>query len=311
MTTKLLWPALAASLLLACAHEPAAPPPPPAPPAKALTSAEVLAATTATDWRALDPENTIYVELASGRVVIELAPDFAPNHVANIKALAREKYFDGLAVVRSQDNYVVQWGDPEEDDKKRKPMHDGKPSLPGEFARAITPELPFTRLEDGDVYAPEVGHSGGFPAARDPKSGQTWLTHCYGMVGAGRGATADSGSGSELYVVIGHSPRHLDRNVTLVGRVVKGMELLSTLPRGTGPLGFYEKPRQRIPLRGIRVAADVPAAQRTDLEMLRTDTRAFADYVDSRRFRREDWFLDKVGHVEVCNVPLPVRPKAN
>lgn len=301
-------PFLSALLLAGCAQQPVSPPVAAAPLTQ-LTSAEVLAATTPADWRALDPENTIYVELPAGRVVIELAPSFAPNHVANIKALAREKYFDGLAVVRAQDNYVVQWGDPEEDESRRRPMHAGKPSLPAEFARAITPDLPFTRLEDGDVYAPEVGHSGGFPAARDPKSGQTWLTHCYAMVGAARGATADSGSGAELYVVIGHAPRHLDKNVTLVGRVVKGIELLSSLPRGNGPLGFYEKPNQRVPLRSIRVAADVPPARRTEFELLRTDTPTFTAFVAARRTRREDWFIDKAGHIEVCNVPLPVRDR--
>ena len=274
----------------------------------APTSAEVLAATTAADWRTLDPENTLYLELASGRVVLELAPAFAPNHAANIKALAREKYFDGLAIIRSQDNYVVQWGDPEEDEKKQRPIRTAKAALPPEFARELAADLPFTELADGDIYAPEVGHSDGFPAARDRRAGQAWLAHCYGALGVSRGNTADSGSGAGLYVVIGHAPRHLDRNITLAGRVVQGMELLSALPRGTGPLGFYEKPAQYVPVKSLRVAADVPAGQRTGLELLRTDTPAFAAYVESRRNRREDWFLDPVWHVELCNVPLPVRP---
>src|SRR5438105_6951096 len=141
---------------------------------------DVLAASKSTDWRALDPENTLYLELASGRVVIELAPSFAPRHIANVKALAREHYFDGLAIIRCQDNYVVQWGDPnaEKPQLKRK-IHDAKPTLPAEFERAIDPQMPFTRLPDGDVYAPEVGFSDGFPAARDPKTGKTWLVHCY------------------------------------------------------------------------------------------------------------------------------------
>jgi len=178
----------------------------------------------------------------------------------------------------------------------------------GEFERAFDPKAPFTRLPDGDVYAPEVGFSGGFPAARDPKTGKVWLVHCYGMVGAGRDAPADSGGGTELYVVTGHSPRHLDRNVTLLGRVVRGMELLSALPRGTGAMGFYEKAEQRVPLKAVRVAADVPAAQRTDLEMLRTDTPVFQDVVESRRNRTEEWFHLQAGHIELCNVPLPTRP---
>jgi len=91
-------------------------------PEKSPTMAEVLAASKPADWRSLDPENTVYLELTNGRVVIELASAFAPNHVANIKALVRERYFDGLAFLRCQDNYVVQWGDPdaERPDKKRK-----------------------------------------------------------------------------------------------------------------------------------------------------------------------------------------------
>jgi len=272
-----------------------------------LTSAEILAASQPADWRRLDPENTLYLDLASGRVVFELAPEFAPRHVANVKALAREGYFDGLAVVRSQENYVVQWGDPEEDEAKRRPIRNAERSIPAELQRAIDPSLPFTPLADGDVYAPTVGFADGFPAARDPAAGSTWLTHCYGMLGAGRGDASDSGSGAELYVVIGHSPRHLDRNVTLLGRAVQGTEHLSTLPRGGGPLGFYELPEQRVPIVGVRVAADLPAAERVDLELLRTDTPTFAAYLAARRTRRESWFLDPVGRIELCNVPLPVR----
>jgi hypothetical protein len=108
-------------------------------------------------------------------------------------------------------------------------------------------------------------------------------------------------------VVIGHSPRQLDRNVTLLGRVVRGIELLSSLPRGTGPLGFYEKAEQRLPLRALRVAADVPVADRTPLEVLRTDTPTFQALIESRRNRPEDWFHFQAGHIELCNVPIPVR----
>jgi len=203
----------------------------------------------------------------------------------------------------------VQWGDPNTDspDKARKIVN-AKKTLPAEFDRALDAKLPFTRLPDGDVYAPEVGLSGGLPVARDPKSGRMWLVHTYGMVGAGRDVPADSGGGTELYVVIGHAPRHLDRNVTLLGRVVQGMEFLSTFPRGTAPMGFYDKPEQRVSIKSIRVAADVPAAERTDLEILRTDTETFTRLIESRRTRREEWFQYAVGKIEIGNVPIPVRP---
>lgn len=272
------------------------------------TMAEVLAASKPSDWRPLDPENTLYLELAAGRVVIELAPVFAPAHVANVKALAREKYFDGLVIVRAQDNYVVQWGDPNGDDAaKRRPVQKGKRTLRAEFDRVSSGDLPFTRLADGDVYAPEVGFSDGFPAARDPAAGRAWLAHCYGMVGAGRDVDADSGGGTELYVVIGHAPRHLDRNVTLLGRVVQGMEILSSLPRGPSPMGFYDKPEKRLPIQTVRVAADLPEASRARLEILRTDTPTFAALVESRRNRREEWFKNPTGRIEICNVPVVAR----
>src|SRR6266850_658883 len=192
-----------------------------APPPKSLS--ELLAASPAAHWRETDPELTLYMDLPSGRVVIELAPDFAPHHVANIKRLVRGGYFDGLAVVRTQDNYVVQWADSQE----KRPLGDAKKSLAPEFTRAIEPDLPFTALPDRDTYAPQAGFTAGFPAARDPKSKRTWLVHCYAMVGAGRDNAVDSGNGAELYAVIGNAPRLLDRNVTLVGRVVQGIELLS------------------------------------------------------------------------------------
>jgi peptidylprolyl isomerase len=272
--------------------------PSPTPP----TMTQVLAQAKPSDWRPLDPQRTLYLELVSGRVIIELAPEFAPNHVANIVTLVREAYFDGLAIMRVQDNYVAQWGDA---DSKRQ-LRTAKKTLRAEFDRPAA-GVAFTVLPDADTYAAQVGFSNGFPAARDSSTGTAWLAHCYGAVGAGRDTDANSGGGTELYAVIGHSPRHLDRNVTLVGRVVKGIELLSVLPRGTGNLGFYEKPEQRVPIRSIRVAADVPEAQRTPLEVLRTDTATFAALVESRRNRTDEWFKYRAGRVELCNVPTPIR----
>jgi cyclophilin family peptidyl-prolyl cis-trans isomerase len=272
---------------------------------KPRTLADVLAASTPSDWRALDPENTLYLELATGRVVIELAPLFAPRHAANIKALVREHYFDGLAIVRVQDNYVVQWADPD----SNRAVRSAKRTLPAEFTIPLRSDIPFTRLPDADGYAPQVGFSDGFYSARDPKASTAWLAHCYGMVGSGRDNDIDTGGGTELYVVIGNAPRHLDRNITLVGRVVQGIELLSSLPRGTGQLGYYEKPEQRVPIKSMQVAADMPESQRSALEVIRTDTRTFEALVEARRNRRDDWYKVPAGYVELCNVPIVVRPR--
>jgi peptidylprolyl isomerase len=272
---------------------------------KPLTVTEVLAASTPGDWRQIDPQNTIYMDLPSGRVIIELAPQFAPHYVANVEALAREGYFNGLWIERVQDNYVVQWGDPD----GKKSVGNAQRTVAAEFERTSR-GLSFMPLAEPDTYAPEVGFSDGFPTALDPKLGRAWLIHCYGMVGAGRDNDVDSGGGTELYAVIGHAPRHLDRNVTLLGKVVQGIELLSSLPRGTGAMGFYERPEQRVTIKSFKVASEVPEAQRTPLEELRTDTQTFTDYIDARRNRHEEWFKVPAGHVDVCNVPIPVRARA-
>jgi peptidylprolyl isomerase len=292
---------VAAVGLIACASAPAAETQQEAA-APAPSVQEILDRSPASDWRPLDPENTLYMELPQGRVIIELAPHFAPNHASNIRALARAGFFDGGAILRSQDNYVVQWGRADDD-----------PGPRGSAAETVAAEITvasnsveFSRLVDPDTYAPQVGFSDGFPAAR--AGGQTWLVHCYGMVGSGRGEGLDSGSGDSLYAVNGQMPRNLDRNITLVGRVVQGMDILSTFRRGTGALGFYETAEERTPIRSVRVAADVPAAERTSLETIRTDSATWAALVDSRRTRRDPFFAaNPVNRLSVCNIAAPVR----
>jgi cyclophilin family peptidyl-prolyl cis-trans isomerase len=263
--------------------------------------AQLLSGSPAQDWRVPDPENLLYMELPRGRVVIELAPGVAPQHVANIKALARAHYFDGLAIVRVQDNYVVQWNDPEHHRPVPPAVHAAV-----EFVAAPGAERRFERLPDGDLYAPEVGFVDGFPAARDPRSHTVWLAHCYGMVGVGRDDPPES-DGTEMYAVIGHAPRQLDRNVSLVGRVLAGMELLSSLPRGSGEMGFYVRGEAPVPIVSMRIAADLPVTKRTALEVLRTDSATFRAVLEQRRNRREAWFKYNPGHIDLCNVPLPVR----
>lgn len=275
---------------------------------KAKSAKEIVDAAPDSAWRTLDPTNTLYMDLKSGRVVIELAPDFAPEHVANIKALARSGYWNGLTIYRSQDNFVVQFGDPTEDEKQRKPLPAGaKAKLPAEFERASA-GLAFDALPDSDGWAPQVGFSRGFPAGRDPKAGKTWLAHCYGTLGAGRDVAADSSNGTELYVATGQSPRALDRNITVVGRVVQGMEWLSVIPRGPEPMGFYKETEQRVPIVSIKLASEVPEAERVPLQLLKTDSAAFKEATEARRNRRDEWYKHPAGHIDLCNVPLPVRP---
>lgn len=273
-------------------------------PAKLPGTAQVVEASKPSDWRRVDPANLLYMDVGAGTVIIELAPQFAPLHVANIKTLVREKFFDGTTINRVQENYVTQWGDATE----KKPLGSAKPTVPLEAERPAA-GLKFTPIRQRDAYAPEVGFVDGFATARDGK-GQAWLAHCYGAVGVGRGESPDSGSGAELFTPIGHAPRHLDRNYAPVGRILQGMELLTALPRGTGQLGFYEDEKQRLPIKRVRLGSDVPAVERVELEVMRTDTPTFAAFVDARANRDRDGFMIGMGGVDLCNIRVPVRPVA-
>lgn len=275
------------------------------------TTAQLLARSSASEWRIPDPNNLLVMQLSSGRVLIELAPDFTPLHAANIRILARQHYFDGLAIVRVQDNFVAQWGDPASDDhgdkSKLRSLGKASSTLPPEYTRPIDPKLEWTALPDGDVYAPEVGFSEGFPVARDPASGQEWITHCYGIVGVARDVGPETGNGSELYVVIGQAPRRLDRNLAVAGRVLEGMPLLSGLPRGDGPMGFYSKPGQRTIIKSVRLASTLPAKQRPSIEVLRTDSATFAALLNAQRHRHDAFYKVSSGKVGLCNIDVPVR----
>ena len=304
-----LWTRVATTSLIAALACVATAKDTPTKPAKAWrSSAEIIAASPAGDWRDVAPNDLIVMDLPQGQVLIELAKRLAPAHVANIRTLAHEAYYDGLAIIRVQDNYVTQWGDPNGDDAKLvKPLGTGAAKVPVEFSVAYK-GLPISRLKDVDGWAPVTGYVDGFPVAAEPKQNKAWLTHCYGMVGAGRGEAVDSSTGAELYAIIGHAPRGLDLNITVVGRVLRGMEYLAALPRGGINMGFYDKPEQYHPITKVRLAADITAAERPRLEVLKDDSQTWAAVLNSRRFRG-GWFVHSFGHTDVCTSSIPVRNK--
>jgi peptidylprolyl isomerase len=268
-----------------------------------VTPASVLAAAPAADWAAIAPDDLLLIELADGgRVAIALAPAFAPVHIANIRTLARAGWFDGLAIDRVQDGYVTQWGDI--DDKKPLPTAGIVTPTPAEYERPAA-GLAVQPLPYRDTFAERTGYVGPFPVGVE--GGQAWMTHCYGIVGSGRNNNPDAGTGAEFYAVIGHSPRQLDRNIALVGRVVDGMERLTALPRGTAEMGFYAEPKQRTGIVRERIAADVPAGERPAFEYLRPNSASFRAWLHAKANRKDDFYLRPAGVIDLCGALPPVR----
>lgn len=301
-----------AGVTCALAHAQASAPAAAASASHARTTADIVREAPASAWRRPDPNDVLAMTLPSGIVWIELAPRFAPKHADNIRTLVAQHYFDGLSVLRVQDNFVAQWGDRDADDEdatKGRSLGAARRTLEPEFT-VSDKGLKITPLKDRDVWAPVTGFVDGFPVAADPKAHQAWIAHCYGTIGAGRGNTVDSGNGSELYAVIGQSPRGLDRNIAPVARVLQGMELLSALPRGGGAMGFYDKPEQDTPILKVERLADMPEATRPDVRVFRTDTPQWAEMVESRRNRQDAWYVHKAGAIDLCNITVPVRIEA-
>jgi len=269
------------------------------------TPTEIVAAAPAAQWKTIPAEDLLVMQLKDGgQAVIQLAPAFAPVHVANIRALARAGWWNASAIYRVQDNYVVQWGKNESED----PFPAGVVAQPpAEYHRPLK-GLRVHPLGFSDAYAPKAGYALGWPIGYDPKGGTANLAHCYAYVGVGRGLSPDTGTGGELYAVIGHAPRHLDRNIAVVGRVISGIEKLSSLPRGTEALGFYKERSQDVPIAWIRLASDLPEAERPSFQYLDTNSASFADYVRARANRKDDFFIRPAGGVDLCNAPVPVRP---
>jgi peptidylprolyl isomerase len=321
------------------------------------TPTEIVAAAPAADWADIAVDELLVMDLApdakgqARRVIIQLMPaPFSQGWVGNIRKLAAAHWWDGTSINRAQDNYVVQWGDPNSDDPKlAKQLPEGLVKVPEDryvlslfelVAKAALkptatarqreswrnyaslchfdvkriPQTPCPVIKDQDehsglTYASSEFVYKGWAFASDYNT--QWPTHCYGMVGVGRDLPPDTGTGAELYVVIGQAPRQLDRNIALVGRVVEGMENLSTLPRGHGPLGFYDmaKGDERVPILSVRLASALPAADQPHLQYLSTESASFAKYVDARANRRDPFYIQPAGGVDICNVPVPVRQK--
>ena len=284
------------------------------------------------EWVAVAPDDLLVMDLAPDaggkprRVVIQLMPPpFSQGWIDNIRTLARAGWWDGTSVNRVQDNYVAQWGDATEE----KPLPDGLKTMEvGEYVSLasdqkwadalalsmgggmhgtrVMPAASMDRRSTSDNYAYSTGWWRGIPMAAN-NEGTTWPVHCYATVGVGRNLSPDTGTGAELYAVIGHAPRHLDRNIAVVGRVVEGIEHLSSLPRGTGGLGFYETAAERVPIRSVRLASALPVAERPRFKYMNTEGETFARYAEARANRRDPFFIVPAGGADICNVPVPVR----
>ncbi len=268
-------------------------------------------------WRDVEPDNLALIDTKYGETVIELAPKFAPHHVARLRALIRARFYDGKSFYRVIDGFVAQGGIGEGTAATKDYPQDAAtlknwPPLKAEFDRPAGNDVAFTPLGNADLFAPEVGHVDGFPVGRDPKTGRVWILHCPGTFAFARDNAEDTAT-TEFYIVIGQSPRRLDRQLTAFGRVIDGMQYIQKLNRGDPAVdsGVIQDRSKRDAIIRVRLASDLPAAKRPHYQVMRTDSAAFAAEKKKRLHPAPEFYHRPVPQVlDICALTVPVR-KAN
>ena len=271
-----------------------------------LSGAAAVLAQSDMTWREVPPENLAYMELVlaggqTGTVIIELNPRFAPATVKQFKRLIQEDFYRGLGFYRVIDGFVAQGGDGSDTTAPN-----SQPTLPPEFEIERDDDLPWVSVEKRDLFRAETGFSDGFAAARDEDA--IWLTHCPGVVAMARGNEADSGS-TDFYIVIGQAPRYLDRNLTVFGRVVHGMNFVQQIRRGaTEENGIIDDETQQTRIRSIHLGTEIGKPQLKDVYVMDTQSDGFAKFMAARRNRQDAFFHHHPPEVlDVCQVPIGAR----
>ena len=257
---------------------------------------------TSDKWRTLDINNTVLLELPHGKVVIELAPQFAPHHVKQFSTLVKKSFYDDTKFYRVIEGFVAQAG-PKSGSEKDK--YAAALTIEGEFS--TNKEWSFTQVQVNDLFAGRTGFKDGFALASN-NDNTAWLTHCPGTLAMARGNNADSAS-SHFYFVIGQAPRFLDKMMTIFGRVVYGMEHIQAIKRTSVIEGEYAvDSRDHTPIIGLTLMKDVPIKNRIIIEVENTESVAFAKRLNKRRNRESEFFFQKPPPVlDVCQVPVNSR----
>jgi peptidylprolyl isomerase len=254
-------------------------------------------------WRELNPENTVFVEMPAGLVIIELNPAFAPETVKQFKQLAGDRFYDGLSFYRVIDGFVAQGGDGSDLGELS-----NVPLIDAEFEIDWNEEFSYMHVQSPDMFAPETGFIDGFSVARDPSRNKVWLTHCPGIVAMARNDDPDS-SRTDFYIVIGQAPRYLDRNMNIFGRVVYGMDVVQQIKRGPAQdNGIIQDEAESSRISKMQLLAEIPEEDRLKVYVMDTSNKGFKKLLKGRLNRKQKFFHNKPPTVlDVCQVPIAGR----
>jgi len=259
-----------------------------------VSASDVIKNAKAHEWQTVSTQNILKITLPTGSAYIKLNPELAPKHTAHIKELAREGFYKDTNVYRFVEGFVAQGGD----SSGNKKIQTANKTVPAEFYLETTQPFKITELK-GDGYAPVTGFLNGFAVAQNQTHTQTWQVHCNGVFAMARDNDINSAS-TEFFVTIGQGPRYLDKNITVFGRVLEGMEHFNRLQRTpTDGVAFN-------PITNVQVLADVKN-DKSVFKVMKTDSVSFKQLIDARKNRTEPWFVQSYNYVDVCAMPIPTK----
>lgn len=258
------------------------------------------------EWRTPSPDNLVYMQVEEGTVVIELAPFMAPKQVKRFIDRIREGYYTNTDFYRVIDGFVAQGGDMSE---KKESKYSS--TLNAEFTRKIAKQSDFLLIQQPDFKAPQTGFLNGFAAGQDPKTGEEWLLHCPGIIGFARNNDSEWVTG-DFYITLGQAPRQLDRNMTVLGKVIYGMPILQRVRRAElgAEAGIIEEAKKRSIITAINMANDIPSDQRIEVQVQSQTSNAFTERIANARTLSNDFFHYKGnGNIDICYYNLATRIK--
>ena len=233
----------------------------------------------AADWRTPNPDDVLVIDTNKGRIIVEMLPEVAPNHVTRIKELTRSGLYNGRSFFRVIDQFMAQTGDPED----RGTGGSDKPDLTQEFvfrrgAGDMTLVVDQTVTQLGFVKSLPVASQGEMLMAMtaDGKV-SAWPLFCPGVAAMARGEGVDSAN-SQFFLMRQAYPS-LEKRYTGWGRVISGLDVVRAIKVGEPVAAPQDK------MDKVRVLSDIPAAERPKVRVIDPKSAWFRSEIESARAR--------------------------